>query len=129
MGLKIYDPDPEKSLTKAKLSKLKQEQAGVISKEVETGNVTNYFEKLPVDESVFNCDFSLLPNFVPNDTLEHQKNCGKHVKKSDDANVEFASTKGLRMLPFVHDSSLERRIRSRSHISQSALLGLLSKVC
>ena len=54
-------------------------------------------------DSAFATDFSFLPNFVPTDTLEHLKNCGKNTKKTGDAIVEFASSKGLRMLPFVHD--------------------------
>ena len=106
-NLKIYDPDPEKSFTKAKVARLKQEQSGVTSEDVDTGNA-NYFDKFPNDDSAFTTDFSLLPNFVPNDTLEHQKNCGKNTKKSDDAIVEFASSKGLRMLPFVHDVQVSK---------------------
>ena len=40
---------------------------------------------------------------VPTDTLGHAKNCGKNTRKSADAVAEFASSKGLRMLSFVHD--------------------------
>ena len=41
--------------------------------------------------------------FVPTDTLEHTKNCGKNTRKSADAVAEFASSEGFRMLSFVHD--------------------------
>ena len=102
-NLKVYDPDPEKSFTKAKVARLNQEQTEHNLPDIE--NVaTNYLNKFPTTDSAFTNDFSLLPKFVPTDTLEHLKNCGKNTsRKSDDTFVEFASSKGLRLLPFVHD--------------------------
>ena len=52
-----------------------------------------------------------LPTFVPTDTLEQLKNCGKNTGKSADAVAEFASFKGplrmfSRMLSFVDDVSV-----------------------
>ena len=96
-NLKIYDPDPEKSFTKAKVARLKQEHTDRnVSVDIE--NVaTNHIDKFPTGDSAFTNDFSLLPKFVPTDTLEHLKNCGKNAsRKSEDTFVEFASSKGLR---------------------------------
>ena len=103
-NLKIYDPDPEKSFTKAKVARLKQENTDLnVSVDIET-IATNNINKFPTADSPFTNDFSLLPNFVPTDTLEHLKNCGKNAsRKSEDTFVEFASSKGLSLLPFVHD--------------------------
>ena len=103
-NLKIYDPDPEKSFTKAKVARLKQEHTDSnVSVDIETV-ATNHINKFPTADSAFTNDFRLLPKFVPTDTLEHLKNCGKNAsRKSEDTFVEFASSKGLRLLPFVHD--------------------------
>ena len=102
-NLKVYDPDPEKSFTKAKVAMLKQEQTEHNLPDIE--NVaTNHLNKFPTADSAFTNDFSLLPKFVPTDTLKHLKNCGKNTsRKLDDTFVEFASSKGLRLFPFVHD--------------------------
>ena len=102
-NLKIYDPDPEKSFTKAKVARLKQEHTDSnVSVDIETV-ATNHINKFPTADSAFTNDFRLLPKFVPTDTLEHLKNCGKNAsRKSEDTFVEFASSKGLRLLPFVH---------------------------
>lgn len=113
--LKIYDPDPEKSFTKAKLARLKQEQTGVSFVDVEIRHAANYFNNFPAADSAFTTDFSLLPNFVPTDTLEHLKNCRKNTMKTRDAIVEFASFKGLTMLPFVHDLQV-RKGTSEKHV-------------
>ena len=103
-NLKIYDPDPEKSFTKAKVARLKQKHTdSSVPVDIETV-ATNHINKFPTADSAFTDDFSLLPKFVPTDTLEHLKNCGKNTgRKSEDTFVEFASSKGLRLLPFVHD--------------------------
>ena len=47
----------------------------------------------------------MLPVFVPTDTLDHIKKCGKSTKKYADGDViaEMSSSKGLRMVSFVHD--------------------------
>ena len=99
-NLKIYDPDPEKSFTKAKVARLKQEHTDSnVSVDIETV-ATNHINKFPTADSAFTNDFRLLPKFVPTDTLEHLKNCGKNAsRKSEDTFVEFASSKGLRLLP------------------------------
>ena len=103
-NLKIYDPDPEKSFTKAKVARLKQEHTDLnVPVDVETVP-TNHINKFPTADSAFTNDLSLLPKFVPTDTLMPLKNCGKNTsRKSGDTFVEFASSKGLRLLPFVHD--------------------------
>ena len=62
----------------------------------------NHFKNFPTVDWAFG-DFSVLPTFIPNHTLDDLKNCGKNARKSSDAVVKFASSKGLRMLSFVHD--------------------------
>ena len=65
---------------------------------------TNHINKFPTADSAFTNDFCLLPKFVPTDTLQHLKNCGKNAsRKSEDTFVEFASSKGLRLLSCVHN--------------------------
>ena len=66
-------------------------------------DTANHFKNFPTVDSAFGDNFTVLPTFVPSDTLEHLKNCGKNTRKSADATAEFASSKGLRMLSFVHD--------------------------
>ena len=58
---------------------------------------------LPTFDSAFGEDFTVLPTFVPTVRWELQKNSGKNTRKSADAVAESASSKGLRMLSFVHD--------------------------
>ena len=91
-NLKIYDPDPEKSFTKAKVARLKQKHTdSSVPVDIETV-ATNHINKFPTADSAFTDDFSLLPKFVPTDTLEHLKNCGKNTsQKSEDTFVEFAN--------------------------------------
>ena len=73
-NLKIYDPDPEKSFTKAKGARLKQEHTEVnVPVDIETV-ATNHINKFPTADSAFTNDFNLLPKFVPADTSEHLKN-------------------------------------------------------
>ena len=112
--MKIYDPDPEKSFSKAIVARQEHTDLNV-SVNIETV-ATNHINKFPIADSAFTNDFSRLPKSVPTDTLEHLKNCGKNAsRKSEDTFVEFASSKGLRLLPFVHDvqvttDSLEEHI-------------------
>lgn len=115
-NLKIYDPDPEKSFTKAKVARLKQEHTDLnVPVDVETVP-TNHINKFPTADSAFTNDLSLLPKFVPTDTLMPLKNCGKNTsRKTEDTFVEFASSKGLRLLPFVHDVQVTTDI-SEEHI-------------
>ena len=63
-----------------------------------TSDTASYLKNFPTTDVALAVNFSLLPTFVPNDTLEHVKNCGKNT----DAAFEFPGSKGLRMLPFVH---------------------------
>ena len=61
-NLKVYDPDPEKSFTKAKVARLKQEHTHLnVSVDIETV-ATNHISKFPTADSAFTNDFSLLPN-------------------------------------------------------------------
>ena len=93
---KIYDPDPKQVYTKAKLAKVREnESPSSVSPSI----------KFPSDNCDFNKDFSVLPVFVPSDTLDHLKSCGKTSKysTSNEAVVEMSSSKGLRLLSFVHD--------------------------
>ena len=70
------------------------------------------FLNFPTDDSAFTEDFSVLPVFVPTDTLEHLKECGKATKKFSpgEAVAEMSSTKGLRLLPFVHDLQVSKPV-------------------
>ena len=85
-NLKIYDPDPERSFTKAKLARRPRNE--------EQSDVANRFRNYSTVDSAF----TVLPTFVPTDTLEHLKNCRKNTRKSADAVAEFASSKGPKML-------------------------------
>ena len=102
---RVYDPDPERSYTKAKLEKLKRSNATVESAVKQTSPVNSPFDSFPSDESTqFSEDFSILPSFVPMDAFEQVKNSGKSIKKFANAEVVINSNdKGLRMMNFVHD--------------------------
>ena len=45
-------------------------------------DIANHFKNFPTVDSAFGDDFTVLPMFVPTDTLEHLKNCGKNTRKS-----------------------------------------------
>ena len=93
-NLKIYDPDPEKSFTKAKVTRQERTDL-IVSVDIETV-ATNHINKFPTADSAFTKDFSLLPNFIPTDTLEHLKSCRKNAsRKTEDTFVEFAVLKVL----------------------------------
>ena len=83
----VYDPDPEKSYTKAKLqrhsanSKENRESNSSISSTAENPEVL-----FPTDEEANN-KFSVLPNFVPMDAFQHVKNSGKSMKKYDNVDA------------------------------------------
>lgn len=104
----VYDPDPEKSYTKAKLqrhsanNKKNRESNSSISSTAENPEVL-----FPTDEEaneLFNNKFSVLPNFIPMDAFQHVKNSGKSIKKYDNVDaVVNSNDKGLRMMSFVHD--------------------------
>ena len=66
----------------------------------------------PTEDSAFKEDFSVLLVFVPTNTLDHLKECGKATKKSTagEAVAEMSSTKGLRLLPFVHDLQVSKPV-------------------
>ena len=105
---KIFDPDPNKAFTQAKLAKLRENGKNCSNAEVEN-NFSTSFRNFPSDDSAFNKDFSVLPVFVPTDTLDHIKKSGKSTKKSADGDAiaemssSSLSSKELRMAPFVHD--------------------------
>ena len=105
---KVYDPDPEKVFTKAKLAQLQESQQDTVPKDK-----SSEFRQFP-DDSTFHKDYSVLPLFVPTDTLDHLKECGKTTKKSlsTDAIAEMSSSKGLRLMPFVHDLEVSRPVDS-----------------
>ena len=69
-------------------------------------DAANLFKNFPTVGSAFGDDFTVLTTFVPTDTLEHLKNCGrKNTRKSDDAVAEFANSKELKMLSFLFMTS------------------------
>jgi hypothetical protein len=74
----VYDPDPNKSYTKAKLNRDD-------NRENMTPNVSTNSDAIifPPDESgLFNKNFTVLPNFVPMDAFQHLKNMAKTSKKT-----------------------------------------------
>lgn len=116
---KVYDPDKNKLYTKAKADRCRK-----------TGNTrfvdadrSTSFISFPCDGCAFNEYFSVLPVFVPTDTLDHLKERGKTTKKStaSEAVAEMSSTKGLRLLPFVHDLPVSTPADSNNIIYVRAL--------
>ena len=89
-----------RSFTKAKLVRQNEE---LRENGETTSDAAHHFKNFPTVDSAFGDNFTILPTFVPTDTLEHLKNCGKNTRKSADVAGKFASSKGLRMLSFVHD--------------------------
>ena len=79
----VYDPDPEKSYTKAKLKKYieydKENVADNSSISSLAENPELLFRRDEVANEVFNNNFSFLPNFLPMDACQHIKNSGKPV--------------------------------------------------
>ena len=86
---KVYDPDKNKLYTKAKEDSCRK--TGF----VDAGRSSS-FSSFPSDDSAFDKDFSVLPVFVPTDTLDHLKECGKTTKKSTAGDAVTSSTKGLK---------------------------------
>jgi hypothetical protein len=78
---KVFDPDPNKAFTKAKLAKLRENGINCSNAEVEN-DASASLGKFPSDDSAFNKDFSILPVFVPTDTLDHTilKSAGSQPK-------------------------------------------------
>ena len=68
-------------------------------------------KNFPTVDSAVGDDFTVLSTFVPTDTLEHLKNCGKNIRKSADAIAEFASSKGIRILSFLFTTSKCLRVQ------------------
>jgi len=104
----VYDPDPEKSYTKAKLQRhLGNDKETVADNLSISSSAENPEVLFPTDEVanlVFNNNFSVLTNFVPMDVFQHIKNSGKSIKKYDNVDVVVNSNdKGLRMMRFLHD--------------------------
>ena len=76
----VYDPDPEKSYTKAKIQRhLGNDKENVVDNLLISSSAKNPEVLFPADE-VFNYNFSVLPNFVPMDVFQHIKNSGKSIK-------------------------------------------------
>lgn len=81
----VYDTDPEKSYTKAKLKKYieydKENVADNSSISSLAENPELLFPRDEVANEVFNNNFSFLPNFLPMhmDACQHIKNSGKSV--------------------------------------------------
>ena len=65
---KVYDPDKDKSYTKAKATKCRKNagNSGFIE-----ADLSSSFLNFPTEDSAFKEDFSVLPVFVPTDTLDH----------------------------------------------------------
>ena len=89
---RVYDPDPERSYTKAKREKLKRSNVTVESAVKQTSPDNSPFDSFPSDESTdFSEDFSILPSFVPMDAFEQDKNSGYSIKKFANAEVVINS--------------------------------------
>ena len=71
---KVFDPDPEKSYTKAKVEKLKTLNIETVQTELsdqQANSCSSILDTLPPDENTqFSEDFSVLPPFVPMDAFE-----------------------------------------------------------
>ena len=104
---KVYDPDPDRSYTKAKLHKLNRANDTVesaLGQTIASSSVSSFDSFPPDDSTLFLEDYSVLPSFVPMDAFEQVKNSGKSVKKFANAEVVINSNdKGLRMMNFVHE--------------------------
>ena len=87
------------SLYKAKLARQIEELREIGET---ASDAANHF---PTVDLAFGDGFTVLPTFVPTDTLEHLKNCRRNTGKSADAVAEFALSKGLRMLSFLFATS------------------------
>jgi len=97
----VYDPDPQKSYTKAKLKR--DENRENMSPNVPDHTVVS-FPSEEIANGLFNENFSVLPNFVPMDAFQHLKNTGKSSTKYKNIDVVINSNdKGLRMMRFIHD--------------------------
>ena len=67
------------SLYKAKLARQIEE----LRENGETvSDAANYFKNFPTVDLAFGDGFTVLPTFVPTDTLEHLKNCTKKAQHS-----------------------------------------------
>ena len=87
------------SLYKAKLARQIEE----LWENGETASdAANHFKIFPTVDLEFCDGFTVLPTFVPTDTLEHLKNCRENTcRKYADSVSEFAGSTGLRMLSFL----------------------------
>ena len=73
----VYDPDPEKSYTKAKVEKLKTGSGtATFHEQIDGENLhSSIIDTFPADDNTqFSKDFSVLPPFVPMDAFEQVKN-------------------------------------------------------
>ena len=79
----VYEQDPEKSYTKAKIQRHLGNDKNVVDNLLISSSAENPEVLFPADEvanEVFNYNFSVLPNFVPMDAFQHIKNSGKSIK-------------------------------------------------
>ena len=79
---------------------------------IDADRPSSSLKNFATEDSAFKEDFSVLPVFVPTDTLDHLKECGKATKKSmpGEAVAKISSTKGLQLLPFVHDLQVSKPV-------------------
>lgn len=70
----VYDPDPDKSYTKAKLNRVENKENTAPNVADVTINLSNNDSIVfPPDESTLvNNDYTVLPNFVPMDAFQDQ---------------------------------------------------------
>ena len=94
--------EPESSLYKAKLARQIEE---LWENKETASDEANHFKYFPTVDLAFCDGFTVLPRFVPTDTLEHLKNCRKNTRKSADSVAESAGSKGLRMPSFLFATS------------------------
>ena len=94
--------EPESSLYKAKLARQIEE---LWENKETASDAANHFKYFPTVDLAFCDGFTVLPRFVPTDTLEHLKNCRKNTWKSADSVAESAGSKGLRMPSFLFATS------------------------
>ena len=73
-NLKIYDPDQERSFTKTKFARRPRNEEQRENRET-ASDAANHFRNYSTFDSAFGDGLTVLPTFVPTDTLEHLKNC------------------------------------------------------
>ena len=125
---KVYDPDKDKSYTKAKATKCRKNagNGGSIDPDLSSN-----FKNFPTEDSAFKEDFSVLPVFVPTDTLDHLKECGKATKKSTprEGVAEMSSKQGLRLLPNVKEMEVSQPGENNNNYLRALCWATYKKKC